>query len=892
IIPKKTTYNKLLDNLTGGYYVRNKVVPDEGDFARRGNVIDFWPPGRKNPVRVLFKDNIVESLKEFNAETQRSIKELTKAEVIPVNFNRQESATSYIGEYSSRKPVVINFGGQNDSFVKNKIFKSARPFYINITNYLPPDFTFHSSLFNFSAGRKQIKSQLTLLKKSGYKFFIVAPTGGELKKAKNIIDETAGIVSDEISDEIKGYLNEGFSIAELKTAVISIGDLSIQHKSIHHKRYYAPPPAYNVSEASDLKSGDYVVHKHFGIGRFRGLSDAGTGGEAADYLKIEYRGGTNIFVSAESAAMVHKYSGKKAGIKVDSLTGTNWSERVRKVRESVKNFSSKLIQIHKGRRESGLAFEPHSEFEKEFADFFPYKLTEHQEEATKAVLKDMESGKAMDRLVCGDVGFGKTEVAMRAAFRAILNGRQVIFLAPTTVLCRQHFHTLLERFSEFPVIIEMLSRLVSPGESKETIKKINEGKVDIVIGTHALFSENLNFPAPGLLIIDEEQRFGVKQKEELRYKFKGIDTLTITATPIPRTLAMALGKVKGLSLINTPPPGRLGVKTVTMPFDKRKVKKVLVREMERGGQAFYIHSSIRDIKKVKNDLEREIDGLKTEYIHGRMNPSRIDEIMEKFIKGDFDCLVATTIVENGLDIPNVNTMIIDSAERMGLADIYQLRGRVGRSNIKGYCYIMYSKANLTEGVKKRVDALSSFSALGGGFQLALRDMQLRGAGDLLGKKQHGNIMKIGFEYYNDILAQELALIKGEKYVKIPEVEIEVPVKAFIPKEYISDESLRLAFYRKLSSIKTKAELKDIIDEISDRFGPVPEYLKALFKIINLKIEAAAAKIVKISAGRKNIDFVFLTEEKMQVSFTGGNILIFIKNEIKNFIGTYSNRERY
>ncbi|MEA3505974.1 MAG: TRCF domain-containing protein, partial [Elusimicrobiota bacterium] len=351
-----------------------------------------------------------------------------------------------------------------------------------------------------------------------------------------------------------------------------------------------------------------------------------------------------------------------------------------------------------------------------------------------------------------------------------------------------------------------------------------------------------------MLIIDEEQRFGVKQKEDLRYKFKGIDTLTTTATPIPRTLAMALGKVKGLSLINTPPPGRLGVKTNTMPYNRREIKKALLREKARGGQSFYIHSTVRDIKKIKKELEREIPGLSVRYIHGRMNPTRIDEVMESFTNGNFDCLVATTIVENGLDIPNVNTMIIDSAQRMGLADIYQLRGRVGRSSIKGYCYIMYSPGKLTEGVKERVSVLSSFSALGGGFQLALRDMHIRGAGELLGKRQHGNIMKIGFEYYSDILAQELASLRGEEYVKIPEVEIEIPSDAYIPGTYIYDETLRLAFYRKLSAVKKDKELSELKEELADRFGSVPGELKNLVKIIELKIKAADAGIVKISAG--------------------------------------------
>ncbi|MEA3506877.1 MAG: CarD family transcriptional regulator, partial [Elusimicrobiota bacterium] len=435
----KTSYDSLLDKLTAGYYVRNTVVPEEGDFARRGNVIDFWPPGREKPVRALFSGDKAGSLKEFDPRTQRSLKEIGEAEVLPVSFDRTGKDTSYIGEYSTGGVLVIEVDGEKEKLNKEKIFGEDKPLHINFSDFIKADFNFHCRPFSFPGGLKQIKSELSALKETGYKFYFAAPTAGELRKGKEIIREAARMDA----RQIKGYLHEGFSLQELKTAVISIGDLFY-----HHKRFSRPPPAYNIAEVSDFKDGDYVVHKHFGIGKFRGLSDAGSGGGANDYLKLEYQHGAKIYVAAESASMVHKYSGRRAGIKVDSLTGTNWNEKVRKVRDSVKVFSSKLLQIYRGRRESGYSFKPHDELEKEFADIFPYELTEHQKAAVKEVLKDMESGKAMDRLVCGDVGFGKTEVAMRAAFRAVLNGKQVIFLAPTTVLCRQHFHTLLERFSE------------------------------------------------------------------------------------------------------------------------------------------------------------------------------------------------------------------------------------------------------------------------------------------------------------------------------------------------------------------------------------------------------------------------------------------------------------
>ncbi len=873
--PTNSTYEKILKVLEKASYSREQIVAEPGDFSRRGEVIDFWPPGNDNPVRLVFEFDRLNEIKVFDVTTQRTLKTVEETEIIPVTAGG-DSDSSTVAEYMDKNIPVFIFNEEILSKIKEKE-NNFSPVFIIKTEVQKPDMEFDIRPVRYSRQYDISPDEiLRPLKKEGYDITLTAHTASELRILSEKVKQVLGFIPrSEISP-----LEKGFIVKDSEKAVVCITDIFPYHRRISSSRAV---PKHPMEKVSGLNRGDYVVHKKFGVGLFSGLIKMKHDGITSDFLKLKYRGAGKLYVAVENADMVQKYVGSRFSTRLDSLSGNSWQKKVFRIRKSVKQLAKKLIKMYKKRQNKGFSFEPFSKMEKEFNRAFPHTLTPHQKDAVEDVIGDMESEQAMDRLVCGDVGFGKTEVSMRAAYRAVLNGKQVAFLAPTTVLARQHFHTFLDRFSNQPVIIEMLSRLVPKKRQRKIIKNVNRGKVDIVIGTHKLLSDALKFPSLGLVIIDEEQQFGVKQKEKLRFKSENVDILTTTATPIPRTLGMALGRVKGFSLINTPPPGRVGVKTMVMEMDMYTVQEALKKEVARGGQSFYIHSRVRSIKKVAGELKEKLPGLTIDYIHGRMSSGRIDGKMEKFVEGEIDCLVATTIVENGLDIPNANTMVIDRADELGLADIYQLRGRVGRSDIKGYCYLMYPEyKKLTPKVSKRLSVLSSFSNLGGGFQLSLKDLELRGAGELLGPRQHGNIMKVGFEYYSEILKEEVARMKGEDYVTPLEVDISLPLNAYIPEDYIDSARLRLSFYRRLAGTKEEETLKELTDELYDRFGSIPGPLRNLLKIIKLKILASKAGVSGISANKKQeVIFKLQSGEKIKTRLKKSDNFREIEDMLKN-----------
>ncbi len=842
-------YKRLVEILPSSGYIRAQVVGEPGEFARRGQVIDYWPPGYEYPVRAVFKADEVTDIRSFNPSGQRSTGSIGGARVIP--FEISGSAT--IKDYIPEKCIVF----QLSDFEEPLSVPSGASIIVR-TSLRRSDIKFSTRPLSYSQSFSTAASELQALSDEGFKIYLSSESRVRLDSLVETLNSETGITPEGFISP----LQEGFVSEDIRAAVLAPGDIFPSKKKVFAVE---PPPPRPIEEFSDLKKGDYVVHRKFGIGQLEGIVKKSHSGMVSDFLKIKYKGNAYLYVAVENADMVQKYIGSRWKTKLDSLSSKTWRKTTGKVRRSVEALARKLIKIYSGRQRRGISFPGQEESEESFASAFPYKLTRHQEEAVAETLSDMESDKAMDRLVCGDVGFGKTEVAARAAFRAVINGYQVALLAPTTVLARQHYSTFMRRFADFPVIIEHLSRLVPESEQKVIVDKINSGRADIVIGTHRLLNKNIEFPALGLLIIDEEQRFGVEQKEDLRYRYKNVDILTTTATPIPRTLAMAMGRVKGFSLINTPPPGRTGVKTEIMPYDGEIVREALMKEVSRGGQCYFVHNRIQGLKKIRDMLSKQIPGLSFRCMHGRMAPYQIASVMDDFRRGKFNVLVSTSIIENGLDLPNVNTIIINDAHRFGLSEIYQLRGRTGRSDIRAYCYLMYAPhIELTAEVKERLQALESFSALGSGFQLALRDLQIRGAGEILGPRQHGNILKVGFDYYMEILKQEIASAKGEKYLLPAEVEISLPVSAYIPADYVEDSSLRLAFYRKLSAIAEKKKLKETTEEMKDRFGKLPPPAVNLIDIIEIKLLASQSGVRQVSADKKKLYFSFESGEKLEM----------------------------
>ncbi|MCD6407432.1 transcription-repair coupling factor, partial [bacterium] len=685
-------------------------------------------------------------------------------------------------------------------------------------------------------------------------YFQVFPVGQRFKIGEDFIwesykDERLIIFSDNISQtqrlkEIlqekkinisqiefhEGILSSGFSFPEINLTFLSNDEIFSRYRKRHVP--FRKIESIPVTGWQEIKKGDYVVHYNEGIGKFVDMKKLKTDDKEEEFIVLEYEGGDKLYVPISQISFIHKYVGDKKP-KLSKLGSKNWIKIKEKVKNSIRDLATDLYNLYiERKKEKGFKFSPDDELQKEFEESFIYQETEDQLKAIQEVKNDMMSEKIMDRIVCGDSGYGKTEVAMRASFKAVLSGKQVIVLVPTTVLALQHYLTFKERFADFPVIIEMLSRLVPEKKIKEILKNLKEGKIDIIIGTHRLLQDDVEIKNPGLLIIDEEQRFGVVHKEKIKAIFRRIDVLTLTATPIPRTLNMALSGLKDISLIETPPAGRLSVITYVGRYNEGIVKEAILREIDRGGQVFYLHNFIYDIQKVKEKLENLVPGIKIEVAHGRMKPEELQNVMENFSSGNIDVLVATTIVENGIDIPTANTLIVDNAHRYGLADLYQLRGRVGRYKWRAYAYFLIPPhIPVDKKTKERLKALQELNNPGSGYKIALRDLEIRGAGNILGKEQHGFIDMVGFHLYCQFWKEIMGEIKNEKVVYEPE---EVKIEEVIPYDYIKTPSLRLWLYSKIAEIRSKKEANSLIQELKDRFGFIPLSLENYIKSTPIK----------------------------------------------------------
>ncbi len=665
----------------------------------------------------------------------------------------------------------------------------------------------------------------------GIQVSVVLQTEVESKKIKNILTER-GVKGINI---LVGPLSSGFIFREGKIAVITEKEIFGERKRLKQAKSREIPSAF-ITSFSELKPGDFIVHIDFGIGVFRGLKRLKIENIEGDFLECEYEGGDKIYVPVDKLKLVQRYIGDK-NPRIDKLGRENWKKVIKRVKKAVENVAKELLQLYAQRKaEKGFQFSKRDSLFREFELTFPYEETQDQEDAIEDVMSDMESGRAMDRLICGDVGFGKTEVAVRAAFKAVMDGKQVAILVPTTLLAYQHYATISERLKGYSIVIEMLSRFKTQKEAKEIQAKLENGKIDIIIGTHKLLGDKVRFKDLGLVVIDEEHRFGVSHKERMRKLKKGVEALALSATPIPRTLQLSLSGIREISLINTPPEGRQSIDTYVSHFNRDIIRDSIRRELDRSGSVFFIHNRIEDIFKVAETIKELVPEAKIDITHGRMEEGRLENAILRFIEGKTDVLVTTAIVEAGLDIPRANTIIVNDAHTFGLADLYQLRGRVGRADKKAYAYLFIPGVNsLTPDAKRRLKAIAELREVSSGFKLALSDLEIRGAGNLFGTEQSGHIADVGLELYLDLLDKAIKGLKKEETQIEYEPEVRLNLPAFIPDDFIGDGSERLLFYKRLSSIKSEREIKEIKSELRDRFGELPEPLLNLIKVIELKL---------------------------------------------------------
>ena len=693
-----------------------------------------------------------------------------------------------------------------------------------------------------------------------------------------------------------GTLESGFVLPEIKLAVLTEQDILPQRKK---QRRLKQKEGVRIGDYHELQVGDFVVHEQHGIGQYLGLRMLEVGGVQRDYLYIQYAGNDKLYIPIEQLDVVRKYIGVEGKRpKLSSLGGGEWSRIKARVQSSVQELAKELLALYAAREtEEGHAFSPDSSWQREFEDSFAFEETPDQLQAIKEIKADMEKSRPMDRLLCGDVGYGKTEVALRAAFKAIMDGMQVAFLVPTTILAQQHYHTFTERLANFPVKIAILSRFQSKKEQKETIQGLKDGTIDLVVGTHRLLSKDVRFRNLGLLVVDEEQRFGVRHKEKIKMLKKNVDVLTMTATPIPRTLHMALVGVRDMSVIETPPEDRYPIQTYVLEYSDTLIREAIIREMGRGGQVYFVHNRVQSIDRWAAKLRKLVPEARIAVGHGQMPEEQLEKVMIDFMEGEYDVLLSTTIVEAGLDIPNVNTIIIHDADKFGLAQLYQLRGRVGRSNRIAYCYLTYQKDKvLSEVAEKRLQAIKEFTELGSGFKIALRDLEIRGSGNILGPEQHGHMMAVGFNMYVKLLEDAIRTYKGIKEEKKILARIEVQTNAYLPASYISDTRQKIVFYQKVASVQTEEEIQEAREELCDRYGPLPPAAENLLRVTQIRLMAEELSITAITEERSEILIHFASQsifhanqllavaKRHQGRLTTGmakNFILAIRSQFKN-----------
>jgi transcription-repair coupling factor (superfamily II helicase) len=893
-------------------YERVEQVEDRGEFAIRGDILDVYPATEERAVRCELFDIEVERLTWFSTFTQRSLEEAERVEIAPAAElapEHRELAEIAAESDAAERPDVAEVLPverfrelldlvPDDALVavsaEEELAPALRDYWEDVTTsfhdadahhlYVPPE-ELDASLARRAALRlssisqdqphefraqsadsaarslKDAEPELEKLVRSGYRTFVAWARRGEAERAQlNLARVQAAFLDGQPAPEeasvtfAHASLRDGFIAPQLKLAVLP------EHRLLRRRRSDRPsgPAAGAVASFSDLRAGAPVVHEDHGIARFTGFETKTVGGVTRDYLELEYRDGDRVFVPSDQLHKISRYVGADAGDPpLSKLGGKQWEQMKLRARRAAQALAGELINLYaERRRRAGHAFPADSEWQRDFENAFPYRETPDQLEAIDAVRADMEEARPMDRLICGDVGYGKTEVALRAAFKAAEDGKQVMFLVPTTVLAQQHFGTFSERLRDYPFRIEVASRFRSPASVRQTLADFGAGQVDILIGTHRLLSRDVRPKSLGLLIVDEEQRFGVKQKELLRQLRLRVDVLSLSATPIPRTLQMSLAGLRDISVIETPPEGRRPVRTYVGEYDEELVEKAVRRELARGGQAFFLHNRVETIDETAERVRALVPDARVAVAHGQMAEGQLEAIMLEFLRGEADVLVCTTIVESGLDIPSANTLIVERADELGLAQLYQIRGRVGRSRERAYAYLLYPSAGALSGeAGARLATLSDYTELGSGFKIAMRDLEIRGAGNLLGDEQSGHVAAVGFELYVGMIDEAVRLLAGDSADEGEEpVRMDLPVDAFVPGDYVPYEAAKIEIHRRVAGAREIAQLIMLREELADRFGPIPEALDNLIRLqdARIKLGRAGARSVDFAAGRMSV----------------------------------------
>ena len=902
---------ELIDKLAAAGFERLPQVEIPGQFSVRGGIIDVYPLTDEFPVRIEFWDDEIDSIRTFDTETQRSIDSLDSVLIYPAAeeaLRGRGEEVSFLDYLPADVPILLDdpkrlyeradavarefqesmlhrleegYNSPEDVpvlYAVDDVFEELnRPRAVALTGlgqvpevFKPKHaFTIQAQTVPSYQGQfMTLVSDLQGWKKNKARVVLLA---GSSTRAKRLAADLAEYQVDAIYTEeaevetipgrvmvLSGSLHKGFGYPLLRFYVISEGDLF--GKKTVRKRRAVQKEGTLITDYTELSVGDYVIHENHGLGIYNGTSRIELNGVTKDYMKITYGDGGNLYIPVTQMNLVRKYAAKDAEKvpKLNNLAGSEWHRTKTRVKRAVKEIAEDLVKLYAVRAgTTGHKYGPDTVWQREFEEQFPYEETKDQLTAIEATKADMESEKIMDRLICGDVGFGKTEIAIRAAFKAVQEGRQVAYLVPTTILAQQHYNTFRERLQHYPVTVELLCRFKTPAEQKKTVEDLKRGMADIVIGTHRLLSKDVNFKNLGLLVIDEEQRFGVADKEKIKKLKQDVDVLSLTATPIPRTLHMSLIGVRDMSVLKEAPIDRLPIQTYVMEYHDEIVREAIERELARGGQVYFVYNKVHNIADVTSHVQQLVPDARVAFAHGQMKEHELERIMLDFINGEIDVLVSTTIVETGIDISNVNTILIHDADRFGLAQLYQLRGRVGRSNRTAYAFLFYRRDRmLKETAEKRLMAIREYTELGSGIKVAMRDLELRGAGTLLGAEQHGNMEAVGYDLYCKLLGLAVAEAKGEKRIEAEfETGMELELNAFLPEDYIKNETQRLNVYQRIAGIETDEDLMDMQDELIDRFGEIPKPAQQLLRAALITSKAHKAYIEEIVGNLETIRLV-------------------------------------